>query len=58
LATPDLQIDFDAPRIQVQGKETRLTLKEFDLLHYLVSQAGKPVPHRELLQALWGGGLR
>ena len=54
LATPDLQIDFDMRRIRVQGKETRLTPKEFDLLRYLVSQAVKPVPHRELLQAVWG----
>jgi len=54
LATPDLQIDFDTRRIRVKGKETRLTPKEFDLLRYLVSQAGKPVPHRELLQAVWG----
>jgi two-component system KDP operon response regulator KdpE len=54
VATADLQIDFDTRRIQVKGKETRLTPKEFDLLRYLVSQAGKPVPHRELLQAVWG----
>ena len=54
LATSDLQIDFDTRRIRVAGKETRLTPKEFDLLRYLVSQAGKPVPHRELLQAVWG----
>jgi two-component system, OmpR family, KDP operon response regulator KdpE len=32
----------------------RLTPKEFDLLRYLVLQGGKPVPHRELLQAVWG----
>jgi two-component system KDP operon response regulator KdpE len=54
LTTPDLQIDFDSRRIRVRGKDTRLTPKEFDLLRYLVSQAGKPVPHRELLQAVWG----
>ena len=57
LATDDLQIDFDTRRILVRGKEVRLTPKEFDLLRYLVSQAGKPVPHRELLQAVWGPGL-
>jgi len=54
VATSDLHIDFDTRRIQVKGKETRLTPKEFDLLRYLVSQSGKPVPHRELLQAVWG----
>jgi two-component system KDP operon response regulator KdpE len=50
----DLEIDFDARKIRAGKKSVRLTPKEFDLLRYLVSQAGKPVPHRELLQAVWG----
>jgi two-component system, OmpR family, KDP operon response regulator KdpE len=49
-----LEIDFDARKIRAGKKYVRLTPKEFDLLRYLVSQAGKPVPHRELLQAVWG----
>jgi two-component system KDP operon response regulator KdpE len=32
----------------------RLTPKEFELLHYLIMNANKPVPHRKLLQTLWG----
>ena len=32
----------------------RLTPTEFDILRYLVSQANKPVPHKRLLQAIWG----
>jgi two-component system, OmpR family, KDP operon response regulator KdpE len=50
----DLEIDFDARHIKSGKKAVRLTPKEFDLLRYLVSNAGKPVPHRELLQAVWG----
>jgi two-component system KDP operon response regulator KdpE len=50
----DLEIDFDARKVRTGNKTVRLTPKEFDLLRYLVSQAGKPVPHRELLQAVWG----
>jgi two-component system KDP operon response regulator KdpE len=50
----DLEIDFNARKIRAGKKTVRLTPKEFDLLRYLVSQAGKPVPHRELLQAVWG----
>ena len=50
----DLEIDFEARKIRAGKKNVRLTPKEFDLLRYLVSQAGKPVPHRELLQAVWG----
>ena len=50
----ELEIDFEARKIRAGKKNVRLTPKEFDLLRYLVSHAGKPVPHRELLQAVWG----
>ncbi len=54
IALKDLEIDFETRRLRVSGKSVRLTPKEFDLLRYLVLQGGKPVPHRELLQAVWG----
>jgi two-component system KDP operon response regulator KdpE len=50
----DLEIDFQTRKVLAGGKHVGLTPKEFDLLRYLVSQRGKPVPHRELLQAVWG----
>ena len=50
----DLEIDFVMRKIRVGDKNVRLTPKEFDLLRYLVSQAGRPIPHRELLCAVWG----
>jgi two-component system KDP operon response regulator KdpE len=50
----DLEIDFETRKVRAGKKYVRLTPKEFDLLRYLVSQCGKPVPHRELLQAVWG----
>jgi two-component system KDP operon response regulator KdpE len=50
----ELEIDFEARKIRAGKKAVRLTPKEFDLLRYLVAHAGKPVPHRELLQAVWG----
>jgi two-component system KDP operon response regulator KdpE len=40
--------------VRARGEEVRLTPKEFDLLRFLVAHAGKPVRHRELLQAVWG----
>jgi two-component system, OmpR family, KDP operon response regulator KdpE len=49
-----LQIDFEARRVVAQGKEIRLTPKEFSLLRQLVGNAGKPISHRNLLQAVWG----
>jgi two-component system, OmpR family, KDP operon response regulator KdpE len=49
-----LEIDFETRRVHARGADVRLTPKEFDLLRYLVAHAGKPVAHRELLQAVWG----
>jgi len=39
----------------VRGKVVHLTPKEFDLLVYLARHAGKVIPHRALLGAIWGG---
>jgi two-component system KDP operon response regulator KdpE len=50
----DLEIDFETRRVHAHGTDVRLTPKEFELLRYLVSHSGKPVTHRELLQAVWG----
>lgn len=50
----ETEIDFPSRRIIVQGRETRLTPKEFDLLRYLVMHPNQAVPHRELLHAVWG----
>jgi two-component system KDP operon response regulator KdpE len=47
-------INFAARRVTVDGKEVRLTPKEFDLLRYLASSPDVPVPHAKLLQSVWG----
>ncbi|MCI0627990.1 MAG: response regulator transcription factor [Acidobacteria bacterium] len=54
LTVGDVTIDIDERRVVVAGKEIRLTPKEFDVLKYLVSKAGKVVTHRALLQTVWG----
>jgi two-component system KDP operon response regulator KdpE len=51
---PNLEIDFDTRKVHANAKDVRLTPKEFDTLRYLVAHAGRPVTHRELLQAVWG----
>ena len=53
-SAPDLEIDFETRRVHANGKDVRLTPKEFELLRHLVANAGKPVTHRELLQSVWG----
>ncbi len=54
LELDDLAIDFAARRVVVRGQQVRLTPKEFDLLRYLTSNANQVIPHRKLLQAVWG----
>jgi two-component system KDP operon response regulator KdpE len=59
-ATPDririgeLSIDFAARTVTRGTSSMHLTPKELDLLRYLTQHANKAVPHRELLQAVWG----
>ena len=50
------KITLDAERRQVtkEGTAIHLTPKEFDLLHYLMTNAGKPIGHNRLLTAVWG----
>lgn len=50
----DLKIDFEKRSVLVKGESIRLTPKEFELLRHLVVNAGKALPHRRLLQAVWG----
>jgi two-component system KDP operon response regulator KdpE len=52
--TPDLKIDFSKRVVTVGGNHVRLTPKEFELLRQLVANEGKALPHRRLLQAVWG----
>jgi two-component system KDP operon response regulator KdpE len=49
-----LTIDFGARTVNLGGQTQHLTPKEWDLLRYLTQHANQAVPHRELLQAVWG----
>jgi len=49
-----LAIDIAAHRVELEGREIRLTPREFGLLALLVKNAGKVVTHRQLLTAVWG----
>ena len=47
-------IDFAARTVTRGTSSAHLTPKELDLLRYLTQHANEAVPHRELLQAVWG----
>ena len=54
ISVPGLEIDFENRKVVAGGKLVRLTPTEFDILRYMVAGANKPVPHKRLLQAIWG----
>lgn len=54
ISLPNLEIDFESRRVIANNKHVRLTPTEFNILRYLISQANKPVPHKRVLQAIWG----
>jgi two-component system KDP operon response regulator KdpE len=51
-----LDIELDATRREVYkaGRLIHLTRKEFDLMYHLMSNAGFPMTHERLLNAVWG----
>jgi two-component system KDP operon response regulator KdpE len=51
----DVEIDLESHEVtRGYGEVQHLTAKEFKLLYYLFSHAGKIIAHRRLLQAVWG----
>lgn len=50
----DVRLDVEKHLVQKNGKAVHLTPKQFDLLHYLMVNAGKPVSHAKLLRNVWG----
>jgi len=50
----DVHLDPDRHLVQKKGRQVHLTPKQFELLHYLMANAGRPVPHAKLLRSVWG----
>ncbi len=50
----ELEIDLSRHIVRQSGAEVRLTPTEFSLLEQLVTNAGKVLTHRMLLQRVWG----
>jgi two-component system, OmpR family, KDP operon response regulator KdpE len=54
LETGDFRLDFELRKLTVRQREIHLTPKEFDLLSYFMTHAGRVLTHRTLLTAIWG----
>ncbi|SRR5579883_162983 len=52
----DLELDQAHRVVTLRGTEVRLTPTEYELLKYLMANAGKVVTYPVLLRAVWGNG--
>jgi two-component system KDP operon response regulator KdpE len=51
----DLSVDLVKRIVKVEGKEVKLSPKEYDILRILVQHAGKVLTHHFLLDQVWSG---
>ncbi len=54
LAVGDVVLDPDEHRVTIDGEDVSLPLKEFELLHLLLANAGRVLPRETLIDRVWG----
>jgi len=54
IETPQLSVNLEKRKVEVRGERVHLSPKEFDVLHLLMIQQGKPLTHKKILQTVWG----
>jgi len=50
----DVLMDPERHLVEKKGKAVHLTPKQFEVLQYLMINAGRPIPHARLLRSVWG----
>jgi two-component system, OmpR family, KDP operon response regulator KdpE len=50
----DVMLDPARHLVEKGGRMVHLTPRQFELLHYLMLNAGRPIPHAQLLKSVWG----
>ena len=50
----DILLDAARHLVEKKGRAVHLTPKQFELMHYLMAHAGRPIPHAKLLRSVWG----
>ncbi|WP_128291733.1 response regulator [Afifella aestuarii] len=50
----DLKLDLARHEVSLAGERLKLTPKEFELLAYLMRNAGRILTHRQILTSVWG----
>ncbi|MEY4080601.1 MAG: hypothetical protein RL430_1031 [Actinomycetota bacterium] len=50
----DISIDPEQHEVVIRGETSTLPLKEFELLHILIANAGRVLPRETLIDRVWG----
>jgi two-component system KDP operon response regulator KdpE len=50
----EVQVDFGSHHVSIQGRDVRLTPKQFEVLNYLIANPNVSIPHAKILQMIWG----
>ena len=53
ISVQGVELDAEARRVWRNGDEIRMSNKEFDLLHALISRSGEIVTREELMRDVW-----
>jgi two-component system response regulator ArlR len=55
LRASGVEIDPSSRRVTADGQPVELTAKEYELLEFLVTNAGRVISRDEIIEAVWGG---
>jgi two-component system KDP operon response regulator KdpE len=50
----EVQVDLGSHHVSIQGRDVRLTPKQFEVLNYLIANPNVSIPHAKILQTIWG----
>ena len=50
----EVTLDPERHAVLKRGRRIHLTPKEFELLHFFMLNAGRPIPHAQVLRSVWG----
>lgn len=49
-----IELNLFSRHLSVEGRDVRLTPKQFEVLQYLITTPNVAIPHKRILQAIWG----
>ena len=50
----DIALDPERHEVRIRGEQVQLPLKEFELLHVLLANAGRVITREQLIERVWG----